>query len=346
MNLAATKSTQFVVVGAGALGLLLADSLCQLNQISAQKTDILVVNRRPLPQPIHMRAQANSMAHELAARLLTDSPETVLTSFDARGVSDVFLFLCVPPEHTEAVFFDWLEALHHARLNVPVHFVFCNNGLLSSAILKKISENSEYFSYLRAIFFVGAVRQFETGACTVQWNGGDLIRWGFVQADRSANANTSRFATSPWLRVTKGEGSMLGFLRWNFEENTTKLEREKFFTNFMLAAFIGPRREINKTLLTKTTVSERAQIARIFENLWAQSGVTAESLIQNLTTTVELTAENVNSLSLQGAQGETSTMCYFLRTLEDDISAHASCNQMQSLTRLIQNARILWGLKA
>jgi hypothetical protein len=346
MNPAATKSTQFIVVGAGALGLLLADSLCQSSQISAQNSEILLLNRRQLPQPIRMRAQANPIAHDLAARLVTDSPEDVVESIDARRVSSVFLFLCLPPEHTEALFFDWLEAFHRTRPNCPVHFVFCNNGLLSSEVLKKVSENSEQISFLRAIFFVGAVRQFEAGACTVQWNGGDLVRWGFVQKDLYTNIKTPGYSTSPWLQATKGACSMLGFLRWNFEENTSKLEREKFFTNFMLAAFIGPRREINKTLLTQTTVSERAQIARTFENLWTHSGVTAETLIQNLTTTVELTSENVNSLSLQGAQGETSTMCYFLKTLEDDISAHAAGDQMQSLTRLIQNARILWGLKA
>jgi hypothetical protein len=343
------KSCQCIVVGGGALGLLLTNALSQSVEGKSAEPDVRVANRRRLPKVVISNV-VSGQEHVLKVPVSDDPPDALLRQPLIAGASTLSIFFCVPPETTEQVFKEWLNAVETLQSSASVEFIFCNNGLLSPHIRKLVEENSGKYQFVRAIFFAGAVRSFENEVCRVTWNGGHLVRWGKLTEKNDADAKENEDKTSHWsfgwMKVQPDGNGAVGFLRWRFAENLDRLEREKFYTNFMLGAIIGPRMEINKSILSKTSVSERALIARQFEILWAGSTVTESSLQQTLLATVEATAENINSLSLQGAKGSGATMEYFFRIIEEQILAHTQPKQFDVLAQLLQSARKQWGLCA
>jgi hypothetical protein len=338
-----------IVIGGGALGFLLASALYQPTQSSSVRPDVVVFSRRPLPKVV-VSSSVGGHNRTLDVPPVVHQPSHVLFQSQIRRNAPLSIFLCVPPESTEEVFLQWLHLVETFRIKPSVEFVFCNNGLLSQRSRQLVSENSHRYRFIRAIFFVGAVRKFDEDMCCVQWNGGHLVRWGYISGNmRGASGNsegTNPHKTSHWMNGHGKDDFSVGFLDWKFEDYPDRLELEKFFTNFMLAAVIGPHAEQNGTLLDKISEKELLSLARQFECLWTDSGVTETSLLENLKSTVKQTANNINSLSLQGVNGSVSTAEYFFKTIEDQLPAIKQSQKLGVLENFIHSARQSWGLDA
>lgn len=341
--------TYCLVVGGGALGLLLANSLRKTEQFVQGRMKLGVASRSSLPQPVTVRSTSTGQTETLDVPVDMGTPEECIDRLQMELPSRLVLFLCVAPENTEAVFEQWHDAIGQLQSRRKVEFVFCNNGLLSSNILNKISIDCADFSYLRAIFLVGAERRKAETGCEVDWNGGDLVYWGSL-SEVSAN-NCAR--QSSWLSEVAGhtqcsgtsvKESFIGFLKWREDPQIMQTERAKFFTNFMLAAIIGPTIEKNGRILEITSENFRKIQADQFGLLWSRHGVTSRFILENLDATVSATSGNHNSLSLQGVRGGKNTMNYFIQTLENEIKESRLDGQLQELCGFIQATKKSWGL--
>lgn len=351
MKSADEMKTYCLVVGGGALGVLLADALSQSQRTHSDSTHVLLFNRSPLPKNVVIQCESNGEHHELDVPILSGSMTDCVQKLRNLAVSRIIVFLCAPPEETEKVFNQWLNEFSATNTNFVVHFVFCNNGLLSPFILKKTLDLNPQFLFYRAIFFTGSVRVIENDICRVLWKGGELVRWGALNKASLSESESLKQCLAERTQAgnvdqNRGHFMNVGFLRWQFESDIQKVEREKFFTNFMIAAFIGPRKKKNMSLFQETTEDFRKTIASQFALLWPDNAVTRESLLENLNTTVMATGENYNSLSLQGFSGSRSTFDYFMQIIERDVAQHSNQHQLKELVEFMNTAKIIWGVGA
>jgi hypothetical protein len=340
--------TYCLVVGGGALGLLLADALQKSEQSVRGRMNVGVMNRSRLPAQILMRSLASGKNEILGLAAFHESPSDWLNRPQLATASKLVLFFCVPPEQTEKVFLQWVNSIGQENCRVPVEFVFCNNGLLSKKILDHVGSDSNKYSYQRAIFLVGAERRVSVDLCEVDWKGGETVYWGSLSALSQAgvpsqpewlsNFNSSSQTSSP------AANSVLAYLKWFHHPRILCVERAKFFTNFMLAALIGPRIEKNGRILEISTSEFRHSLAKQFSKLWNGLGVTSDFLLENLSATVAATSENHNSLSLQGVRGSNDTMKHFIQIIENEITENRMANQLPGLCEFIRATKKAWGL--
>lgn len=346
MKESGSVATHCLVVGGGALGVLLAEALHGSNAVASQGRHVLLVNRSPLPSEIFIIQESDGSRRRCAVnRLHADAQECLQKLPHSKKV----VFFCVPPEASEAVFLQWLAAARAAQQS-SVQFVFCNNGLLSAGTLQHVQTESQRYSFLRAVFLVGAFRELDENQCRVFWKGGALVRWSPLSGQDSRCAEMSDFWMGPARSVEAGPGDepvrSVGFLQWQRVGSAHKLEREKFFTNFILAAVIGPHMQPNKTVFEKLSGEALDLLATEFAILWNGLGVSKESLLENLHATVRATAENYNSLSLQGAHGKNSTMKYFFRIMNEELSQQRLPKQLSRLADFIDASAKHWGVTA
>ncbi|NBW82880.1 hypothetical protein EBR21_14110 [bacterium] len=342
--------TYCLVVGGGALGLLLADALHKSEQSVLGRMDVGILNRTKLPTQILMRRHTDNHIESITSSVFNEAPSSWLQNAKLAGFAKLVLFFCVPPEHTEKVFLEWANAIGHVNGRLPVEFVFCNNGLLSKKMLDHVGRNSKSHSYLRAIFLVGAERRISTDRCEVEWKGGETVYWGSLSTPPPAGAHIQ----PEWLSFLDSESqqttttavsrSALAYLKWQHEPNILRIERAKFFTNFMLAALTGPRVEKNRRILETSTIEFRRAQAEQFAKLWDGFELTSDFLLENLGATVAATSENHNSLSLQAVRGSSETMKHFIQIVESEIKENRMENHLPGLCEFIRSTKKAWGL--
>lgn len=346
MNESRLVTTHCLVVGGGALGVLLADALKRSEAVASYGGQVLLVNRSPLPSEIIIVQESNGSQRKCQVNFLNANAQECLQKLPP---SIKVVFFCVPPEASESVFLEWLAAAR-ATKQTSLQFVFCNNGLLSAVTQQNVQSELRHFSFLRAVFMVGAFRELCENQSRVFWKGGARVRWSplSMQDHRCAEL------TDRWMGRARSAADGLpeeplrsvGFLQWQRVDSAHKLEREKFFTNFILAAVIGPHMQPNKTVFEKLSGETLDLLAEDFALLWKGLGISRESLLENLHSTVRATAENYNSLSLQGANGKNSTMKYFFRILNEELSQQRLPQRLSRLADFIDASAKYWGVTA
>lgn len=356
MNLSCESKLQCIVIGGGALGLLIADALQSSELVTIRKATVWVVNRRPLSPEVLIHSERQVSPHRLEIPSSSENAHYFCAKNIRNSVQKIVLFFCIPPETVERVFFEWIEALGMKRFEQSIQIVFCNNGVISDKIIKRIRILPQNFSIIRSVFFVGALRKIEKQTTSISWNGGDLVQWGFLSnknheklffkgiSDDHNAINVSDDSGGLESQKETTQETTLGFLKWNFQSEIRKIEFEKFYTNFMLAVGIGRQMKKNKEIFEATTGQFRAQIAEKFAMLWSSWGVTKESLLENLNSTVLRTGENFNSLSVQGVQGKSLTMMHFIELIEDEILESKCIEKFQDLQKLLQSEKNIWGV--
>jgi len=328
-----TITTDCLIVGAGALGLLLAYALDRSSQENHKTTRVLLHNRTPLVNCIDLElATGNQTKWQLTVE--TTSPTQCLEK-----VNPASIYFCVPPESTESVFMNWLDALERvATPKQPVLFVFCNNGCLSVRTLERISRADSQFSFIRSLFFVGAIREKNQTGCIVRWTGGSRVIWNFLRPPSVEQSSSSAMISGPFTQSSR----QLAFMEWSQEKHIFPAERAKFFTNFMLAVGIGPKLAKNKTLSAILEDSIVSLQAEQFAILWEQFGVSADILKTTLQKTIQATGENINSLSLAAFYGNSDTMQSFFEFVTQEISASPRRSELAPMIRFLTTARTAW----
>lgn len=333
MNQLNEESFDCLVVGGGALGLLLTYALTEMDSKSVSPRNVFAHNRSPLPAQIrldlklgHERLFSVDSTHGDPASLLqTRSPKIV--------------FFCVPPESTESVFNLWLDSiLGKSKVINPVLFVFCNNGCLTPEILARIAKTDSRFAFARALFFVGAMKEKDHSSIVVRWTGGQQVVWGPLKAPNLPHQDTHTSRLEQLFQIP----SAIGFLKWQFVNEIFTVEREKFFTNFMLASGIGPRLIQNKSLANFLDDSVIFSLAKQFQILWHSFGVSAEKLQSTLQKTIQDTGDNINSLSFAGAHGNCSTLNWFVKFIQNEILACERGEELRSLQEFLESVRADW----
>lgn len=332
-HLAETTTPDCLIVGAGALGLLLAYALDRSSQENHKTTRVLLHNRTPL---------VNGVDLELATGSRTKWQPTVETTSPTQcleKVNPASLYFCVPPESAESVFMDWLDALERvATPKKTVLFVFCNNGCLSARTLERISRAGSQFLFIRALFFVGAIREKNQTGCLVRWTGGSRVIWNFLRPPSLERSSSSATIAGPFTQSSR----QLAFMEWTQEKHIFRAERAKFFTNFMLALGIGPKLAKNKTLSATLEDSIVSLQAEQFAILWEQFGVSADTLKMTLQETIQATGENINSLSLAAFYGNSDTLQSFFEFVNEEIGASPRQSELAPMIRFLSAARTEW----
>jgi hypothetical protein len=229
------------------------------------------------------------------------------------------------------------KAIFETARNVTI--VFCNNGCLPQSVISHLE--SEGFATLRALFFIGAVRQESSMGTCVSWTGGNRAVWNeIVSANPSPVVESQEVLQQLSFLLNSGER----FVDWLRTDNIFAMERCKFFTNFILAAGIGRRKEKNKRLYSRLNSGTLDMTASQCARLWQSHGVNENDLKSVLLKTVAATEENFNSLSLAAVHGDDSTMRWFLSFLASEISNVADVADFVQLLKFIENVRDEWGI--
>lgn len=331
MNPSAETPKDCLVLGAGALGLLLAQALCETDWPGLGRPKVLLHNRTPVPSEVDFVFE-NGIQQSIKLTSSTGRPEDVLQVIQPRVV-----FLCLPPEQTETVFKRWLSAFEAAQMPYahPVQFVFCNNGCLTQSLMQYAGRPNAKYSFLRALFFVGAMREKSVNGWEIRWTGGKKVIWNSLTDEEEQKKDSK---DSPLLFMP----SKMSFLEWSKIPDVRAAERQKFFTNFILAAGIGPQLAKNKTLPETLPDSIVVELAKQFEILWGSRNVSAAKLQSTLSETIAATGENINSLSYAAAHGNSATMNWFLESLKQEIDALGKEKDLHHLQKFIDSVGAVW----
>ncbi|MEY2988788.1 MAG: hypothetical protein RJB13_2309, partial [Pseudomonadota bacterium] len=258
MMISDVSRTNCLIVGAGALGLLIAAAIKKSQQSDGKNGYVGVFNRRLLPVPVTVQLPDGENV-DMTSCLNTEIPDWFAHSSARRIV-----FFCLPPESTEVVSLSFLnnaKAIFEASQNVTI--VFCNNGCLPRSLISHLE--SEGFATLRALFFIGAVRQESSMGTCVSWTGGNRAVWNeIVSANPSPVVESQEVLQQLSFLLNSGER----FVDWLRTDNIFAMERCKFFTNFILAAGIGRRKEKNKRLYSRLNSGTLDMTASQCARLW------------------------------------------------------------------------------
>ncbi|MBM3383189.1 MAG: hypothetical protein FJY29_12240 [Betaproteobacteria bacterium] len=189
----------------------------------------------------------------------------------------------------------------------------------------------------------------------IRWTGGTRVVWDWLRPPlEHRSTELPNFLSCPAALASgqstrtapvKSSAATLGFTEWMRETTIFAAERCKFFTNFMLAAAVGPQLAKNKTLSERLEDSIVSHQAQQFAVLWEHHGVTAEQLKLTLMSTVADTGENINSLSYAAVQGKTGTMAWFLQSLEEDIRRSPRRAKLEPLISFLSSVRKNWRME-
>jgi hypothetical protein len=339
-----------LILGGGALGLLLHYNLNLAYAQNGHQPRIVVSSRTIVPESVLCDLGGQNPT-PLLLESHTGPAQSCLDQFSPDTV-----FLCVPPEKTEEVFQAWLDAFEaSSTTGRQVQFVFCNNGCLSPATLNRLQQTHPRFSFVRALFFVGAMRVVQPAQTLVRWTGGKRVVWDWLRAPfvpeqlpsflvAAASVPSSAPVASAAGEVN-GAPVSLGFMQWQREQNIFAAERSKFFTNFMLAAAVGPQLAKNKTLSESFGDSIVSLQAQQFALLWEHHGVNAEQLKSTLLSTAADTGENINSLSYAAVQGKTRTMEWFLQSIDEEMQDSPRQAKLEPLASFLRSVRKNWRME-
>lgn len=225
------------------------------------------------------------------------------------------IYICTPPEVTDQVWSALFVAFHDKIIfpkNQHIRIIFLNNGFVPfDDIIDQIKHCSEppTINLTRGLVLAGFLRENKSDAWTddqhtVRHTGGHLIYYKDIYMTPTQSDDLSQQRDPPGAK---------SFFTWQWREDIFALEAAKFFTNAILAYFIGPtlrpNRLVNELCPEGPLRQEYAEkFARHFSYI---SGLTAEILLDTLRQTVENTLENINSVSKSWHQGHVATKDYF-----------------------------------
>lgn len=325
-----------IVLGAGALGLVLAHELVRAEVVRAAQPQgrspgstrassgpasggVLIFNRRPLPQPVRVEAfnASDCLPPEDFTLFLDSQDEGTPRLAFADGSDPLTVFACSVPgteKHLLERFF--------ASVDIPaarvVDIVLCGNGLVPDdvashcAALPTVSHLR--FRFFRALFFVGFMREEDAAGTRARHTGGTRVEWGPWESapqgePESSNHEKGRGVSSPLIACP----DVTPHLHWVESPFIAQVEYCKFFVNLSLALGNGPGLKRNAELDETLPFSERALLAEALvavapEPLRRKSdagpALSVALLLSRLADTVTATAANVNSISLAGARGD------------------------------------------
>lgn len=270
------------VVGPGALGLFLVSDI-------VEKTGQMpvVVGRRTGRR--HWRVSAQGKPQDFSAEVLSQR------ELETRPVFGKELYyVCVRTEDAHRVTRSLCHAVHkRAGGNNTCAIVYLSNGLFPSALTETYSE----IEFYRAIVIAGFQMQRGATDCVVH-NGGSSIRFG---------ALTQCAALQRVVPCTN-------LLEWECVENISAVEQAKFFVNFALALFIGPRTLPNEKIFELATQEELRALAVYVAQRFGRQGE-EESYLRELQFTVKATGGNLNSFSKAGVEGNSQSFMALLDQL-------------------------------
>lgn len=356
-----------VVVGAGALGLVLAQDLALSFGTSA---DVRVFSRRLPPEPwlvsscdtnllprlgpsdnsskavplvpLQVPLQAWDDASGVHPDNHPDVQKIVIqenATQEFKGVSSRVVFFCVPPTQVEASFVQAAQqGLFAAHSCAHLQVVVCTNGILEPEVATRLRSLRPDAQLIRALFFAGFMREQsdKTGTRAIH-TGGNLVRFGNLN---SGNLNSCERNLGDPKKTLEPDGLFAevvahnGLLNWQKDANILRVEAEKFFTNVMLAMHIGPNKLPNGHLRALLPAAKAATWARVFASLFPDRLLEPALLCERLWATVDATRANVNSVSFAGSEGDDSTARMFLEQLEKRTLVTGSKHAILSLRSL------------
>ncbi len=258
-----------IIVGSGALGAFLATDGLLPGPVG-------LVDVVPLCFPLVVR--------DAAGERLYRGSEFVATGLEDAARSQFFegarqIFVCVPPNATE----DIVRFLSDIKLPSSAVVFFCGNGLVRNEL--RIVRRNPSTTLCRALFYAGFLRTVSSRGTLIVHNGGRRVEWGVLQGQRPEPPQTE-------------------VLKWSFQANIRQKEKEKFFTNLVLAAVLGADSLPNGAVWSRVSPEKVHELAREFCAMLGEPSELSPPIAASFFETVELTRGNVNSVSLARARGD------------------------------------------
>jgi ketopantoate reductase len=257
--------TTDIIIGPGAMGLLLVWDLCSPSGVEKA----ILIGKNTVRYPIHLESP------NLVAPPITSENSSFLSDISLANLTrSPRILVTVPPNQVKNV----IDTLARATLPKKFTVVFCNNGLISSDLIAKLLKHHPEACVIRALLHVGARREVTGSQTLVVHTGGLRATWGWVHG------------TSPETLIGK-------VIQWEYRDDILKLEAEKLFINLVLAEVMGNRPIPNGELWNRITKEKTQQAAEVFCEIFSERTLNSKSLLESLSQTVCDTAQNINSIS-------------------------------------------------
>lgn len=257
-----------IVIGSGALGIFLASDLWDPGLVG-----LVDVEQPCWPVFVERGKDVRVLDRKLFRHLPSQLVHREHLLANAQNI-----FVCVTPDVTSSIVND----LAMAPLPKSAVVWFCVNGLVLD--WEHIVNTSPDVTLCRVLCHAGFSRTRGNEGTRVVHAGGNRMEWGVLRGRAPETPKTQT-------------------LVWDFCENISRREMEKFFINIVLGAIAGDSLVSNGDVLHMLPEPELERVAQNYCDVFAGGGMNVESLTTSFQKTARDTSANVNSLSLAKNRG-------------------------------------------
>lgn len=282
-----------IVVGAGAVGVFFAHRL----KIDYPNDSLFINSRTKLPKKILLKIP-NEKQKEINIPEVLEIYK-INNKLLVSNYKKLIFYNFLPPEEMENFFKIVEKSLIKINYKTKIIITYLSNGILRLELFEELKSKLEKIGIkkikiIRGIIISGFMREIHSDKVIITNTSGNEIFW-----EKSSEKNT--FPKS--------------FFKNTYKKNILKLEKAKFFTNFVLGITINKNllknNEIFNIIDKKTLEDAIAHFCNIFNY-----GPHFINYVANyFYHTIDKTGENINSISYAWNQGNSKTIDFFISEL-------------------------------
>ncbi len=288
-----------VIIGAGALGLFLADRIL----LEYRNSKLHIISNSIYNLPIYIEKENQKSHLQIFPKFfLTHNLDHIYPNFTEKNI---VIYICIPPQSINLIF-EYIRKILIQFISVKnVYLVFLNNGIINIDYLNKLqktlNKNLKLFM-LRAIVLGGFKRNILEDKIEIKNTSGSEVYYGFYNNQIQNNLN---------------EILPSYYFHWNYTDKIFIIEKSKFLINFVLGLYIGKRLLNNLEIYN---ILPKDYLKLIFTNyckLFSQNLISPRFLERYFNKTIKISSLNINSLSYAWYQGNTKPIEYFVANMKE-----------------------------
>jgi hypothetical protein len=288
-----------VIIGAGALGLFLADRI--LLEYRHSITHIISNSIHNLP--IYIQKQ-NQKTHfqKFPKFFLSHNLDHIYPNFIEKNI---IIYVCLPPQFINKSFEYIKIILIHCNSIENVYLVFLNNGIIHLDHLNELKNTLNKnikLHIIRGIVLGGFNRNILQNKIEIKNTSGNEVYYGFYNNPIHSNIKEILPAY---------------YFRWNFTDKILLIEKSKFLINFILGLYIGKRLLMNSAIYDILSKHDLKFIFTNYCKLFPENLISPHFLERYFNKTIKISSLNTNSLSYAWYHGNTKPIEYFVANMKE-----------------------------
>lgn len=294
------SSFDYIVIGAGALGLFLSNAI----QMQFPNANLYIISKSYPNKPIHIFNLKNeqSIFNFLKISFFLNNK---LDKIKLKNRNVIF-YICLPPESIDKSFKYIDKIIEKNSTDKNIIIIFLNNGIINYNLYEelKIKYSKNYknkFYLIRGIVISGLIREILNDKITIINTSGKKIFFKFFEENEFVNI----------ISYLPGN-----YFDWIYSEDVFTIEKTKFLINFILGVYIGPQKAQNLNIFNLLPENEKNEIFMNYCSIFSDAKLTPIFLEKFFNETITTTAKNVNSVSLAWYYGNKKSIEYFISQMK------------------------------